>query len=52
MQVVECLQQSTHRARSLADPVHFHDLPAGGTISFRPEHTLQVVMGGGTAVLT
>ena len=51
VQLVECLQQSTHRARGLTNPVLFHDLPAGETISFRPEHTSQVVMGGGTAVL-
>ena len=46
VEVIECLQDAVHRARVLEDSAVFHDLPAGEIIYFRPDHIVQVVMGG------
>ena len=50
VEVVECLQNSIHRARVLQDSAVFHDLPAGEVIYFRPDHIVQVVMCGAGSV--
>ena len=46
VEVIECLQNFIHRARVLQDSAVFHDLPAGEIIYFRPDHIVQLVMGG------
>ncbi|MGY2892839.1 hypothetical protein [Deinococcus sp. UYEF24] len=49
VQVVECLQESVHRAQVLRDSEVFHDLPGGSVIYFRPEHIVRVVPAHGPA---
>ncbi|WP_019010305.1 hypothetical protein [Deinococcus aquatilis] len=47
VQVVECLQDSTHRAQVLWATSSFPELPAGQIVHFRPEHVLQVRLPNG-----
>lgn len=46
VQVTECLQASTYRARTVRAAECFPDLPPGEVVYFRPEHVVQVRPGG------